>query len=707
MEQFNFNYSLKNIPIPSQREYLTELTYSTEKFYRNFKFKVWHFLNPSASDVKEKFGFKSIRAPPSFSPKIPELDQLGVRLQALIRDVEFRYYDNNFQSKLRADKEKIAQQDSVIVPADKTTNNYLLNKEQYNNLLEKDIRKSYRKAADKDIEETVKEQQKIVSDLELDDRVFANQENNAYVTLKDHKDHFEEDPKVRLINPSKPEIGKISKIILSKIVQEIRQKENLKSWKNTDSVIDWFKNLSNKEDKTFIIFDIVDYYPTINENVLKEALEWASNMVNISEQEKDIIMKAKKSQLYDRGQAYVKRSNKKFHVTQGSFDGAETCDLVGLYLLSKVQHLDLDLGLYRDDGLGVSSLRPKQTELAAQKVARIFKEFGFSIKIEANHKIVNYLDITLNLETGLFKPYSKPNNTVHYVHKKSNHPPSVIKNLPKNINNRLSKISASEEIFDAAIPQYQEALEKSEHEHVLKFQQTNQEQPKKGKRKRNRNVCWYNPPYSHSVKTNIIAQFLQIISETFPKSSSLYKIANRSKIKASYRCMPNMKAIISRQNHKNLNQQTAAPPPTCNCQKKAECPLPGRCTIERVCYQADVKRLDTGAVETYTGATMGSFKKRHYGHKTSFENRSYEHATALSTHIWKLKDQRTPFTISWDIIGRAAPYNPATNKCRLCLLEKYLIMFRPAGASLNQNSEFFTTCRHKQSHLLGKVKFKK
>ena len=115
----------------------------------------------------------------------------------------------------------------------------------------------------------------------------------------------------------------------------------------------------------------------------------------------------------------------------------------------------------------------------------------------------------------------------------------------------------------------------------------------------------------------------------------------------------------------------------------------------------------SGAVETYTGATMGSFKKRHYGHKTSFENRRYEHATALSTYIWNLKDQRAPFTISWEIIGRAAPYNPATNKCRLCLLEKYLIMFKPAGASLNQNSEFFTTCRQKESHLLGKVKFKK
>ena len=159
--------------------------------------------------------------------------------------------------------------------------------------------------------------------------------------------------------------------------------------------------------------------------------------------------------------------------------------------------------------------------------------------------------------------------------------------------------------------------------------------------KRNRNVSWFNPPYSSSVKSNIGAQFLKIISETFPKTSFLYKIANRSKIKVSYRCMPNMRAIISRQNHKNLNQQTAAPPPTCNCQKKAECPLPGRCTIERVCYQADVKRLDTGAVETYTGATMGSFKKRHYGHKTSFENRKWHRIYIFSilcggtTYIWK------------------------------------------------------------------------
>ena len=88
-------------------------------------------------------------------------------------------------------------------------------------------------------------------------------------------------------------------------------------------------------------------------------------------------------------------------------------------------------------------------------------------------------------------------------------------------------------------------------------------------------------------------------------------------------------------------------------------------------------------------------------------NKKYEHSTTLSSYVWKLKNENVPYRVSWDIAGRAAPFNPATNICRLCLLEKYLIMFRPAGATLNQNSEFFTTCRHKQSELLGKVKFKK
>ena len=44
----------------------------------------------------------------------------------------------------------------------------------------------------------------------------------------------------------------------------------------------------------------------------------------------------------------------------GSFDGAEVCDLVGLFVLSKLQPLGLSsVGLYRDDGLAVSDKTPR------------------------------------------------------------------------------------------------------------------------------------------------------------------------------------------------------------------------------------------------------------------------------------------------------------------------------------------------------------
>lgn len=56
-----------------------------------------------------------------------------------------------------------------------------------------------------------------------------------------------------------------------------------------------------------------------------------------------------------------------FDVTMGSFDGAETCELVGLYLLSQLQHLNIDVGLYRDDGLAVTKQRPRDVELKKKK----------------------------------------------------------------------------------------------------------------------------------------------------------------------------------------------------------------------------------------------------------------------------------------------------------------------------------------------------
>ena len=55
-------------------------------------------------------------------------------------------------------------------------------------------------------------------------------------------------------------------------------------------------------------------------------------------------------------------------------------------------------------------------------------------------EVVNYLDVTFNLNDGTYKAYTKPNNEIKYIHKNSNHPPSVIPQIPLSIESRLSTI---------------------------------------------------------------------------------------------------------------------------------------------------------------------------------------------------------------------------------------------------------------------------
>ena len=181
--------------------------------------------------------------------------------------------------------------------------------------------------------------------------------------------------------------------------------------------------------------------------MLTDALNYASSYITISEQDIHIILHAKRSLLYSKDAPWCKRDNSDFDVTMGSFDGAETCELVGLYILSQLQHLDINVGLYRDDGLAVVKKTPKQIENIKKEICKIFTKNNLKITIEANMKTVDFLDITMDLNSCIHKPFMKPNNTPLYVHKDSNHPKNIIKNIPKGINRRLSMISSNKTIF--------------------------------------------------------------------------------------------------------------------------------------------------------------------------------------------------------------------------------------------------------------------
>ena len=75
-----------------------------------------------------------------------------------------------------------------------------------------------------------------------------------------------------------------------------------------------------------------------------------------------------------------------FDITMGSFDGTETCELVGLFLLFQLTHLDVNVGLYINDRLASCTKTPKRVEVIKKEMCKIFKYNNLQIHIEANKK---------------------------------------------------------------------------------------------------------------------------------------------------------------------------------------------------------------------------------------------------------------------------------------------------------------------------------
>ena len=140
----------------------------------------------------------------------------------------------------------------LIIPANKTTNFYKLEPSAYNDLLEKNIMKSYKRAKPETICAIHEKNKDIAVKLNIDDRVETTAKKDTFITLNDHKPNFTNKPSCRLISPMKSDIGKESKKILDRIIITIIQKCNFNQWKSTKSAINWFKNIKNKQQSHFI-----------------------------------------------------------------------------------------------------------------------------------------------------------------------------------------------------------------------------------------------------------------------------------------------------------------------------------------------------------------------------------------------------------------------------------------------------------------------
>ena len=145
-------------------------------------------------------------------------------------------------------------------------------------------------------------------------------------------------------------------------------------------------------------------------------------------------------------------------------------------------------------------------------------------------KIVNYLDVTLNLNDGSYRPYKKPNEETNYIHVNSDQPPSILKQLPKSIKKQLSSLSSSKQIFEETASYYEQQLSNCGYKEKLNYRDPTP-QNLITKRKRQRIILWFNPLYSKTVKTKIGKFFLQLIKKHFPKEHKLHKIFNRNTLK--------------------------------------------------------------------------------------------------------------------------------------------------------------------------------
>ena len=96
------------------------------------------------------------------------------------------------------------------------------------------ITPNYRKVDKNTFNKMNLEAKQIAEKLKIADRVETLNENDAFITLKDHKQNFNNDPKCRLINPTRSDLGKASRIMLQRINNEIRSKSDLIQSINTN-----------------------------------------------------------------------------------------------------------------------------------------------------------------------------------------------------------------------------------------------------------------------------------------------------------------------------------------------------------------------------------------------------------------------------------------------------------------------------------------
>ena len=252
----------------------------------------------------ESFGFRSLAA----APYCKELKPFEDDLLKMIGELETRPFNNPLQTRLKNDLAMLRRTpDSVVVSSDKTNNFYLMNVEEYQENLRQEIRRNYKKVGREVVDSIDEEAASFATKRKLDNRIEGIALKPSFLTIKDHKEDFPQRVSYRTINPTKPNLGVISKTILQRINLKILEATKVNLWRSTKDVIDWFKELENKDSMTFFKFDIESFFPSISKELLHRTLDFVQTQDYLSEEEIELIFHCRKNVLVGpKGEIWLK-----------------------------------------------------------------------------------------------------------------------------------------------------------------------------------------------------------------------------------------------------------------------------------------------------------------------------------------------------------------------------------------------------------------
>ena len=146
MEKINFNYSLKNIPIPPKDSYMKSFISKVESLIRRMRWKAFFSEKEENREDRiqtETYGFNTENTAPSK----PLLMPFENDIYDWISTIKFSKHRSNFQKKLTTDRKNIQSSEEVYVPADKSTNIYKMKLNECNQLLLSKITSNYKKTS--------------------------------------------------------------------------------------------------------------------------------------------------------------------------------------------------------------------------------------------------------------------------------------------------------------------------------------------------------------------------------------------------------------------------------------------------------------------------------------------------------------------------------------------------------------------------------